>query len=133
MDDNNGELEELKIDRQLDKRAAAARGYTYTRNGNNNGESREKKIVDHLLLLAVAALVGAVWVLGRSVAVLQASDSYQNERISELRTDLRAVEGKALRGVDGYDDNWQGSQSQKEGTNGNRGASGEKSADQRKP
>ena len=133
MDDNNGELEELKIDRQRREMLTRADGgvYHYERTGS---DSREKKIVDHLLLLAVAALVGAVWVLGRSVAVLQASDTYQNERLAELRGDIKVIEGKTFRGVDGYEDR------ERDNEHGrlNRptkkdGANGEASANQRKP
>jgi hypothetical protein len=74
-------------------------------------DGRERRIVDHLLLAAVVALVGAVWVLGRSVAVLQASDTYQNERIAEIKADVREtksdvkeIRGKTFRGVDGYEE-----------------------------
>jgi hypothetical protein len=66
--------------------------------------SQRLKFYDALVVAAIVALVGAVWVLGRSVAVLQASDGFQNERLGELRSDMRELQGKSFRGVDGYED-----------------------------
>lgn len=76
----------------------------YSYQGGRDANSREKRMVDALVIAAVAGLVGAVWILQRSVAILQTSDQYQNERIAEIRADVKAIEGKTFRGVDGYDD-----------------------------
>ena len=104
MDDNsNSDLEEMKIDRQLRARVEAARNgpaYSYERSGDNG--SSGKRFLDPLILAAIIALVGAVWVLGINVAQLQTSVGFLKERTAEIRGDVRELQGKQFRGVDGY-------------------------------
>ena len=87
-------IEDDQIAAQQERMRGKGKGHTRTDNG------REKRLVDQVLIAAVLALVAALWVLNRSVAVLQTSDDYQNRRIDELRSDVKTLEGRNLRGID---------------------------------
>ncbi len=102
MDDSNSELAEIQIDRQLRELHGRIDRLSNSQ-GVGDREPARVRLYDTLVVAATVALVGAAWVLGRSVAVLQASDVYQNERITELRGDVKQLQGTTFRGVDGFD------------------------------
>lgn len=75
-------------------------GYNYERNDSGHG----KRFFDPLIIAAIIALVGAVWVLGINVAQLQTSTAYNRDDIRELRGDVKELQGTRFRGLDGYED-----------------------------
>lgn len=60
------------------------------------GGSREKRLIDAILVIAVGALAGALWTLNATVATLNGVTSQHEKRLDTL-------EGKTFRGVDGYE------------------------------
>lgn len=114
-DDNTSHLEEERIDRQIaamQKQLAAlqARGIFVSEPKDEPKNAREKRIVDGVLLAAIAALGWALWNLNATVATLQTANLYQDAAIAansqaatSLSQEMRELQGRQFRGVDGYD------------------------------
>ncbi len=94
MNDNNSELEELKIDRQLRKPASD----TFIR---KSGDGGYKRIQEALVIAAILALIGAVWNLTQTAATLQTAQQYQQREIDRLDRRQDTLEGKLTRGDEG--------------------------------
>lgn len=86
-----------------------ARGIFVTES-KDEPKGREKRLVDGVLLAAITALGWALWNLNATVATLQTANAYQDAAIASnaqaaatLSQEMRELQGKTFRGLDGYD------------------------------
>ena len=114
MDDNNSDLEQLKIDRQLreQRRAMASGGASVTMK-----DSRVSRALGWFWGLVGAGIAGSILIaannlyqLNLTVARGQDSDKARDERLNDHETRLRnverevnTIEGRVFRGLDGYE------------------------------
>jgi len=96
MDDNTSHLEEAKIDRQLGHRGGGTQAGP-VRNGGNEG-GMYKRILEALIVLAVAALIGAVWNLTQTATLLGERQDAQRRDFERMERRQDALEGKLTRG-----------------------------------
>jgi hypothetical protein len=94
MDDNTGELEQLKIERERD-RIFGPRA-KYERNTNDQGSS--KRILEGLIVIAIVSLIAAVWNLTQTVTLLSAAQESQRREIDRMERRQDSLEGKLTRG-----------------------------------
>lgn len=123
MDDSNGELECLKIDRQRREQIARNEGaggasIDYGGNGSGNGtvDRRFTRLIDWAWLAIGGAFVAGVYWVASSISNLNVTIGaamvrieYQDKRqdlsqaeITQLQKEVAELQGKVFRGVNGY-------------------------------
>lgn len=98
MNDNNSELEEIKIDRQLRRH-----GDVYSR-GENSRSAR--RIAEALVIAALIGLGTTVWLLRDAVNILQTSQAFLQRQVDQVAAETRdnshkvdEMQGRFYRGL----------------------------------
>lgn len=73
-------------------KSRGGRGHSRTDGGGN------KRIQEALIIAAIIALIGAVWTLRESVAVLRTAQDFQQRQIDRLDRRQDTLEGRIVRG-----------------------------------
>jgi hypothetical protein len=75
-------ISDTDIDRIAERIEAKGSGARVIRHGNDGGF---RKLIDGLLIIGIAALIGVVWTLSNNVAVLTTQMTYVKEELQAVR------------------------------------------------
>jgi hypothetical protein len=81
------------IDEQAEDVRGKGRGHHRTDSGSSG-----RRIQEALVIAAIIALIGSVWNLSQTMAVLKASQDFQQRQLDRVQTRQDALEGRITRG-----------------------------------